>query len=209
MLSANPNQPAKVKKRKFSSFKKADAFQSLGLDDLLPWEIKAIAVEPSSFFQEHLKRLNRHFDLESYEESKKLLIDAICDEAIEPLEHLKIWKGAQLEGEHTAGYVDYLLAARRRYLSTPMLCIIEAKKDDFEQGLAQCLVEMQACQWQNRQIHRDVDVLGIVTNGVSWQFYRLIADGQVYESAAYSTGDMNWLLGRLRYIFELCEQNLA
>jgi hypothetical protein len=209
MPSANQNQSAKIKKRKFSSFKKADAFQSLGLDDLLPWEIEAIAIEPSSFFQEHLKRLNRHFDLESYEESKKLLIDAICDEAINPLERLKIWKGAQLEGEHASGYVDYLLAERRRYLSTPMLCIIEAKKDDFEQGLAQCLVEMQACQWQNRQIDRDIDVLGIVTNGVSWQFYRLLTNGQVYESAAYSTGDMNWLLGRLRYIFELCEQSLT
>jgi hypothetical protein len=196
-------------KRKFSSFNLADAFQSLGLDSLLSWEITAIAIKPSDFFQEHLRRLDRNFDRESCEESKKLLIDAICGEAIEPLEHLKIWKGAQLEGEHTAGYVDYLLAARRRYLSTPMLCIIEAKKDDFEQGLAQCLVEMQACQWQNRQIKRDVDVLGIVTNGVSWQFYRLIANGQVYESAAYSTGDMNSLLGGLRYFFELCEQNFA
>ena len=27
------------------------------------------------------------------------------------------------------------------------MCVIEAKKDDFEQGAAQCLVEMQACQW--------------------------------------------------------------
>ena len=208
MPATTPKQTAKTKKRKFSSFKKADAFQSLGLTDLLPWKIDVLAVEPSDFFQEHLKRLNRHFDLESYEESKKLLIDAICDEAIVPLERLKIWKGAQLEGEHTSGYVDYLLAERRRYLSTPMLCIIEAKKDDFEQGLAQCLVEMKACQWQNRQINREIEVLGIVTNGVSWQFYRLVSSGDVYESAAYSTGDMNWLLGRLRYIFELCEQNL-
>jgi hypothetical protein len=208
MPSVNPKASVKVKKRKFSSFKKADAFQALGLDDLLPWTIDVEAIEPSDFFQEHLRRLNRHFDLESYEESKKLLIDAICDEAIVPLERLKIWKGAQLEGDRAAGYVDYLLAERRRYLSKPMLCIIEAKKDDFEQGLAQCLVEMQACQWQNHQIQREIDVLGIVTNGVSWQFYRLVPGGEVYESAAYSTGDMNWLLGRLRYVFELCERNL-
>jgi hypothetical protein len=114
----------------------------------------------------------------------------------------------KLEGEKAAGYVNYLVAERRRYLTAPMLCIIEAKKDDFEQGLAQCLVEMQACQWQNRKVDRDIEVLGIVTNGTSWQFYKLIPSGQIYESLPYSTGDTPMLLGRLRYILELCEQNL-
>ena len=107
-----------------------------------------------------------------------------------------------------AGYVDYLVAERKRYLDIPLLCIIEAKKDDFEQGLAQCLVEMQACQWQNRQADRDIDILGIVTNREGWQFYKLIVAGRVYGTPLYSVGDMELLLGRLRYIFELCEQNL-
>jgi hypothetical protein len=198
----------KPKKKKFSSFKKAEAFQALGLIDLIPWEFDASAIVPSAFFQEHLKRLNQQFDLESYEESKKLLIDALCSEAMEPLHQLKIWKGAQLEGENAAGYVDYLVGERRRYLTPPMLCIVEAKKDDFEQGLAQCLVEMQACQWQNRKVDRDIEVLGIVTNGTSWQFYKLISTGLLYESPPYSTGDTPMLLGRIRYIFERCEQNL-
>ncbi len=209
MSASQAKKITKPKKKQFSSFNKAEAFQSLGLIDLLPWELVVNPIEPSDFFQEHLKRLTRHFDLESYEESKKLLIDAICNEAMESLERLKIWKGAQLEGEIAAGYVDYLVAESRRYLTTPMLCIIEAKKDDFEQGMAQCLVEMQACQWRNRQVNRDIDILGIVTNGTGWQFYKLTTTGEVYESAAYSTGDMAWLLGRLRYVFRLCEENLG
>jgi hypothetical protein len=198
----------KSKKKKFSSFKKDEAFLFLGLTDLLPWVIEADPVEPSAFFQEHLNRLHRHFDLESYEESKKLLIDAICDEAINPLERLKIWKGAQLESDLLAGYVDYLIAERKRFLNFPLLCIIEAKKDDFEQGLAQCLVQMQACRWNNLQAKHPIDVLGIVTNGDGWKFYKLAVDGKGYETPLYSTGDMERLLGRLRYIFQLCEQNL-
>jgi hypothetical protein len=203
-----PAKSPKIKKKNFSSFKKAEAFQFLNLTELIPWNFSASSIAPSSFFQEHLKRLNQHFDLESYEESKKLLIDAICGEAIEPLQRLKIWKGAQLDGERASGYVDYLIAERRRYLTTPMLCIIEAKKDDFEQGLAQCLVEMQACQWQNSKVNRTVDVLGLVTNGTTWRFYKLIPSGQIYESDPYSTGDTPVLLGRLRHIFECCEQSL-
>ena len=47
-----------------------------------------------------MARLNRHFDLESGEEAKKLLIDALCDEALEGLENLKIWKAASLRRNH-------------------------------------------------------------------------------------------------------------
>ncbi|MEQ8972428.1 MAG: hypothetical protein RIE73_18805 [Coleofasciculus sp. C1-SOL-03] len=198
----------KSKKRKFSSFNKSEAFQLLGLTDLLPWTLQTEPVQLSAFFQEHLTRLNRNFDLESYEESKKLLIDAICDEAINPCERLKIWKGAQLESDQLAGYVDYLIAERKRFLDMPSLCIIEAKKDDFEQGLAQCLVEMQACQWNNQQKNYTLDSLGIVTNGEGWRFYKLDINGIGYETPLYSTGDMELLLGRLRYIFQLCQQNL-
>ncbi|MEQ8956507.1 MAG: hypothetical protein RLP02_01065, partial [Coleofasciculus sp. C2-GNP5-27] len=59
----------KSKKRKFSSFSKSEAFQLLGLTDLLPWTLPTEPIQLSAFFQEHLTRLNRNFDLESYEES--------------------------------------------------------------------------------------------------------------------------------------------
>ena len=136
------SQFKKVKKKKFSGYKLQEAFQQLGLNDLLPWNLQAKVLHTSDFFHEHLYRLRRHFDLEGYEESKKPLTDALCDEAINRCDRLKIWKSAQLEGDIAAGYVDYLIAERKRYLDTPMLWIIEARKDDFEQGLAQCLVEM-------------------------------------------------------------------
>jgi hypothetical protein len=203
-----PSKIPKSKKKNFSSFTYAEAFKQLNLTDLIPWELAATPMEPSAFFKERLHRLEQIFDLQSYEESKKLLIDAICEEAMLITEHLKIWKGAQLDSDTTAGYVDYLIAERKRYLDIPMLCIIEAKKDNFEQGLAQCLVEMQACQWQNHQVKHDTDILGIVTNGEGWQFYKLLITGIVHETPLYSVGDMNLLLGRLRYIFQLCEQNL-
>jgi hypothetical protein len=198
----------RTRKRKFSSFRKDEAFQYLGLTDLCPWEIDVEPIQPSDFFQEHLARLNRNFDLESYEESRKLLIDAICDEGINACDRLKIWKGAQLESDRLAGYVDYLVAERKRFLDKPLLCIIEAQKDDFEQGLAQCLVEMQACQWNNQQKNYCVDGLGIVTNGDGWRFYKLTVDGKGYETPLYSIGGMAFLLGRLRLIFHVCEENL-
>jgi len=210
--SPNPSLPA-AKKRKFSSFTKPQAFELLHLRELLPWDITADPVPLTPFFQERWARLRRNFDLESYEESKKLLIDAICDEALNPLDRLKIWKGAKLEGRSAIGYVDYLIAEQRRYLTNPLLCVIEAKKDNFEQGLAQCLVELEACAWQNQRQGQEISVYGIVTNGEGWRFYRLDPLGAdrvvVYETPLYSTGDMEQLLGRLRQVFIGCQRNLA
>jgi hypothetical protein len=208
MSKAKSTKLPKSKKKNFSSFSYAEAFKQLNLTDLTHWNLDAPPVTPSAFFQERMQRLEQTFNLQGYEESKKLLIDAICEEAIITSNHLRIWKGPQLESDVLAGYVDYLVAERKGYLDIPLLCIIEAKKDDFEQGLAQCLVEMQACQWQNHQADRDIDVLGIVTNGEGWQFYKLTLTGTVYGTPLYSVGDMELLLGRLRYIFQLCEQNL-
>lgn len=215
-MSDLSSQISRLGKRNFSSFTYAEAFKQLQITELIPWNLDVPALEPSGFFQERIQRLQLLFNLQGYEEAKKLLIDAICEEAILPCDHLRIWKGAQLESDAVVGYVDYLIAQRRGYLETPLLCIIEAKKDNFEQGLAQCLVEMQACQWQNQQAGRGIDILGIVTNGEGWQFYRLITSSeaqeptsaQVYGTPLYSVGDMQLLLGRLRHIFQLCEQNL-
>ncbi|MEB3294052.1 MAG: hypothetical protein VKJ24_12910 [Synechococcales bacterium] len=195
-------------KKKFSGFSKAEAFQLLNLKELTPWDIKVEPAVLSDFFIQHLQRLRRNFDLEGYEESKKLLIDAICDEAIDPFHHLRIWKGAKLESNVAGGVVDYLIAERQRYLTLPVLCVVEAKKDNFEQGLAQCLVEMHACQWNNQKNERAIAVLGILSNGSSWQFYKLDPTGEVFESSAYSTGDMAFLIARLRFIFQICEQSL-
>ncbi len=204
MTTAQP-----TKKQKFFRFNLPKAFKQLGVTQLQNWQIEARPVAPSAFFEERLSRLRRVFDLRSYEESKKLLIDAVCEEAILKFERLKIWKGAALESDTLIGNVDYLIAENKAYLEAPIVCIIEAKKDDFEQGLAQCLVEMQACQWQNHQIGKNTDLLGIVTNGDVWQFYKLTTLGQVYETLPYAIQDVSAILGVLHYIFQLCEQNLG
>jgi hypothetical protein len=198
---------SKPKKQKFSGFNVAEAFQYLHLTKLTPWVIEAESVLPSNFFKQRLQKLQR-FDLRASEESKKLLIDAILEEGIEGFNHLKIWKGANLETDSVGGYVDYLVAEDRDYLYAPFLCVMEAKKDDFEQGLAQCLVEMAACQWSNRQIDRAIDVFGIVTNGEGWKFYRLLLTGAVEETDLYSIQNIEAVLGVLRLIFAACEQNL-
>lgn len=201
-------QATQQRKKPFSSFTYKEAFKHLGLSDLERWTIQAEPVPISDFFKQRLQRLQR-FDLESLEVSKTLLIDAICEEGLEGFDRLKVWKGAYLEGETVCGNADYLIAERRAYLEAPFVCVIEAKKDDFEQGAAQCLVEMQTCQSLRQQLGKAIAIYGVVTNGEGWKFYRLTVTGQVGESLLYGIGEMSILLGLLRSIFQQCEQNLT
>lgn len=194
-----------IKKRKnFSSFALSEAYQYLNLTELKSWELESQPRSPSPFFQERLRRLQAHFDLRYCEKSKELVIDAFCEEAITDLEHLKIWKGVKLETAQVTGNVDYLITERRDYVAAPFLCIVEAKKDDFEQGLAQCLVEMKACQDCNGD--RPIEVLGIVTNGDGWRFYRLDRSGQVHETGLYSNRNPAELLGALHHLLQQCDR---
>ncbi|MGD1850630.1 MAG: hypothetical protein ACFCBU_08470 [Cyanophyceae cyanobacterium] len=156
-----------------------------------------------------LERLRKNFDLRSYEKSKELLIDAYCEEAVNPLKSLKIWKGAAISSDRAKGNSDYLIAERRDYLERLYLYVLEPKKDDFEKGLAQCLVEMYVCQWQNIRDSSKVDGFDVVTNAKTWQFYKLDVNGIVYESRPYTSDDPDQLLGVLNYVFRQCLLNLG
>jgi hypothetical protein len=203
----------KPKKRNFSSFTYAEAYQQLGIKKVELWTIDTPPKPPSDFLNQRLERLSIMFDLSNDGESKQLLVDAICEEAIHDLDCLKIWKGAKIESDCLAGSTDYVLAERKDYLDQPFLCVIEAKDDDFEKGLAQCLLKMKACQWQNRQpdgysqpIAPDTDTFGIISNGSNWRFCKLLPSGEVYQTVDYSTTMMDVLLGQLRYVFTQCNQ---
>jgi hypothetical protein len=205
-----PQQAPKVQKIPFSKFRLETAYKALNLRRLILWENQEFnEIQPSTTFQAYLKRLRQSFDLERSEESKKLIIDLIFVEATTDFPNLKVWKGGALESAIARGAADYLITENIGYISAPMLCVVEAKKDDFEQGLAQCLVEMQACQWNNNNDGRSIDVFGIVTNGEGWKFYKFTTENQVYETVLYSLENLPKILGILNWVFQDCDRNLS
>lgn len=195
--------PVPHPRKPFSQFSLADAYKRLGLTQLQAWQPDPPDWEPSLFFNERLRRLQYRFDLRSSEAARLLLIDALLEEALEGIDQLKVWKGAPLKGKGTAGYVDYLVAPRRDYLERPLLCVVEAKDDDFEQGLAQCLVELQACAEQN--LPASLTLFGCVSNGEAWRFYQYNPDPlTVLESSTFGLAQTRQILGLLHDILSRC-----
>lgn len=194
-------------KRKYSGFSVREAMELIPAEQFTRWQLDVQVRQPSEYFVENMRRLDS-FDLENSEMAKTVLIDDLFREIVPNYPNLKVWKGTPLETNRLTGMADYLITPKRAYVATPLLCVAEAKRDDFVQGRAQCLAEMVACQWNNRQEGHELDVYGIVSNGQTWQFYCLALTGEVFETEIYTTVFMPELLGALDYVCARCAANV-
>jgi len=74
------------------------------------------------------------------------------------------------------GYCDFLISRSPEQLiiTSPVIAVVEAKNENIEAGLGQCMAEMIASQIFNQQKGRQVSkILGAVTTGSSWKFMQL------------------------------------
>ena len=111
--------------------------------------------------------------------------------------------------EILSGTPDYFVATRselgKNVVGTPVVMVVEAKKNDFEIGWGQCLAAMIAAQKINAQEVNGAamfPVYGIVTDGVMWQFGKLVGDIFVENLTPFSLGDMPRLFGAIDAVFK-------
>ena len=195
------------RRKSFSEYTLAEAFDLVGITEPKRWQLSVPAKLPSSYFEENMRRLEA-FDTLRSEGARLLLVDAIVQEAIQPYHRLRVFKEATIRSQASGGLVDYLVAPRAGVVTLPTACIAEAKKDDFDKGLAQCLVTMEAAAELNAAANHLADVYGIVTNGTTWQFYQRPQNGAFYGTLPSSIGSIEIILGILDHIFAQCEANL-
>lgn len=102
------------------------------------------------------------------------------------------------------GTPDYLIATKsplgKTVLAKPLLGVVEAKKNDFEVGWAQCLAELIAIQKHNED--DQTAVFGIVTDGERWQFGKLEENTLTRHKKSFDLDNMSALFGALHFIFQ-------
>jgi hypothetical protein len=107
-----------------------------------------------------------------------------------------------------SGTPDYIFSKKsvlgKTVLETPIVIVVEAKKNDFEQGWGQCLAELVAAQKINQDEKKSV--YGIVTDGNLWQFGYLNADVFTKNEENYTIDNINLLYGALEYLACLVEK---
>jgi hypothetical protein len=98
------------------------------------------------------------------------------------------------------GFCDYLISKspEQIIIKAPVVTLVEAKNDNIQSGLGQCIAEMIAAQLFNQQKGNEIETIyGSVTTGTNWKFMRLT--GQIIEIDLneYFLSDVGKILGIL------------
>lgn len=117
-----------------------------------------------------------------------------------------IYSGPRLDVDPERGLVgecDFILSASEPLLplQAPIVMVVEAKKNDIEGGLGQCIAQMVAADQFNRARGRvDRGIFGCVTTGEAWQFLRLAGSEAMLEQRRFYLDAIDMVLGILKGI---------
>jgi hypothetical protein len=101
------------------------------------------------------------------------------------------------------GNCDFIISRSPELLilNAPVVTIVEAKKENINAGLGQCVAEMLAAKLFNEREGNNIQTIyGTVTTGTNWKFLKLI--GQVIEIdlTEYYINDIGKIIGILSNI---------
>jgi hypothetical protein len=138
---------------------------------------------------------------------------AICENIISPIlteiwreyiQNFLIWSHQPLNyDDNLSGVPDYVVAQRsprgKVVLEKPYVIVVEAKKDNFEEGWGQCLAEMLAAQKLNNDSNKKL--FGIVSNGKLWEFGVLQEEMFTKNRKYYVLDNLGELMGAVNFLF--------
>jgi hypothetical protein len=169
--------------------------------------VKTKLLNPSAQFQQELEFSRQHFNIFRSEASRcEIVIFPILREVYKGYaDNYALWIKEPITYDETlSGTPDYLIATKSELgmpvLGTPLIILVEAKKNDFEQGWGQCLAELVAAQKIND--NTTLPVHGIVTDGILWQFGRLVEDFFTRNRTNFSLENLPVLFGAVDSVFK-------
>lgn len=98
------------------------------------------------------------------------------------------------------GICDFLISASHEqlFIKSPIITLVEAKKENIMGGLGQCVAEMVAAQIFNQQADNEISIiLGVVTSGNIWKFLQLQGKECRIDLNEYYLQDLSKILGIL------------
>ena len=98
------------------------------------------------------------------------------------------------------GTCDFLISREREilFVRSPVVTLVEAKKENINSGLGQCIAEMIAAQLFNeREGNQIQSIYGVVTSGNIWKFLKLNQQVISIDLVEYYLRDLTKIMGIL------------
>lgn len=164
-------------------------------------------VQPSAIFLQEFEFTRENIDVFTSEASRtEAVIFPVLREVYKDYhDKFALWiQKSVAYNEKLNGTPDYLIATKsplgKTVLEKPLVAIVEAKKNDFEQGWGQCSAELVAAQRINDDFEHAV--YGIVTDGKLWEFGKMSGDNFTKNLSSFTIDDLANLFGALHFILQ-------
>ena len=103
------------------------------------------------------------------------------------------------------GFCDFLIgkSPEQLIIEAPVIALVEAKNDNIETGLGQCMAEMIAAQIFNERRNNNISAIyGVVTTGTNWKFLRLSNQIMEVDLNDYFIDNISKIIGILKYLID-------
>lgn len=123
-------------------------------------------------------------------------------------EQISLFSGKEFNVDYQqglSGFCDFLisLAPEQLLIEAPVITLVEAKNDNIQSGLGQCMAEMLAAQLFNERKQNQIQIIhGVVTTGSIWKFMRLTGKVIEVDLNEYFLNNVGKILGILRSSIE-------
>lgn len=175
----------------------------------IDWQLEIIP--PSDWLLKSLEKGERNAFV-SEKARSEFIVTPILLAAQEILNYeVQIFSGQTLDVEPSIGLTgecDFILSKTKPTpaLKSPIVSLVEAKKNDIELGLGQCIAQMFAAKIFNRENGEDFQtIFGCVTTGEDWQFLKLEKDTAIVDSERFYLSEVEKILGVFKSIFDFYE----
>ncbi|PZV21151.1 MAG: hypothetical protein DCF12_21770 [Snowella sp.] len=101
------------------------------------------------------------------------------------------------------GFCDFLISRSPEQLliKTPVVALVEAKNDNLQNGLPQCMAEMIAARIFNERNNNNIAAIyGVVTTGTNWKFLRLVNQTIEVDLNDYFIDKISKIIGILKHL---------
>ncbi|MCA1994000.1 MAG: hypothetical protein LDL41_18435 [Coleofasciculus sp. S288] len=167
--------------------------------------ISKIAVTPSAYIEETLKRNFRIAQSVSTEKIRsELMIAPILMELVILMDHrISLFSGNDFSVDSRVGlngWVDFLisLSPEQLEIEAPVAVVVEAKKEEINVGIPQCIATMVAADLFNKARENAISpVYGTVTTGTFWRFLALEGNTVTIDFNDYYISPVENILGIL------------
>jgi hypothetical protein len=178
--------------------------QHLFSDDIAP-------LSPSSWLVDTLQKA-AHLPIRTEKARSEAIVFPILTELCEKNQHrITFYSGENLQADKKqalTGECDFIVSKNTgKYdLNIPIFALVEAKKNDFDEGIPQCAAQMIGARIYNRKLKQELNtVYGCVTTAEQWLFLKLENNTVFIDKQKYSIKDLDVLLGVLQFIIRQFE----